>query len=283
MRIVLALALVVLAGSAGCGAEPAPAPRAPAPATVVWAIGDGADGSAAARRLARYVARRHPDRFLYLGDVYERGTAAEFRRHYAPLYGPLASRTDPVIGNHEYANRRRGYEPYWRHARGWSAGTARHRAYVDRSGWQILAYSSEADPASEAAWVRRAVAAHPGTCRIALGHRGRYVVADTLERDNVDQRPIWSQLAGRTAVNLVGHDHLSGRLAPIDGVTVLVSGAGGHDLRRLGRQRHTVAAVKTGVPTATRLVLRRGAAEFRQVDANGRVYDEGTIACTPAG
>jgi hypothetical protein len=33
------------------------------------------------------------------------------------------------------------------------------------------------------------------------------------------------------------------------------------------------------VPTATRLVLRRGAVDFRQVDASGRVYDSGTIPC----
>jgi hypothetical protein len=281
VRVALAVILLLLSG---CAAAPAPAPRAPAaPRTVVWAIGDGADGSAAARRLARYVARRQPDRFFYLGDVYGRGTAAEFRRRYAPLYGALASRTDPVLGNHEYALRHSGYEPYWRGARGWSPARARHRAYVDRSGWQILAYSSEADPMREAAWLAGQVAKHPGTCRIALAHRGRYVVVDSAHTDNADQRPIWSQLGGHTAINLVGHNHIYGRLAPIDGVTVLVSGAGGHQLRGLGRQRHTVAAAKVGVPTATRLVLRRGAADFRQVDARGRVYDEGTIACTPAG
>jgi hypothetical protein len=281
MRCAVAIVLVLLAGCAGA---PTPAPRsAPGTQTVVWAIGDGADGSAAAQRLARYVARRHPDRFLYLGDVYESGTAADFRRHYAPLFGALAGRTDPVLGNHEYANRRSGYEPYWRRARDWSRARARHRAYVGRSGWQIIAYSSEADPASEAAWVGRQVARHSGTCRLALAHRGRYVVVDTAHTDNADQRPIWARLAGRTAINLVGHNHIYGRLAPIDGVTVLVSGAGGHDLRRLGRQRHTVAAAKTGIPTATRLVLRRRAADFRQVDAQGTVYDEGTIACTPAG
>jgi hypothetical protein len=281
-RIALLAALVLLPA---CGARHQTAARAAAPGqTVVWAIGDGADGSDRARTLARYVERQGPQRFFYLGDVYELGTAAEYADHYAPLYGALAKRTDPVVGNHEYPLRRVGYEPYWRRARGWSPTIARHRAYVDRaSGWQVIAYSSEADPASEAAWVGRQVAKRAGTCRIALAHRGRYVVTDTAHTDNADQAPVWARLARRTAINLVGHNHIYGRLAPIDGVTVIVSGAGGHDLRTLGPQRHRVAATRIGIPTATRLVLRRGAVDFRQVDARGRVYDSGTVRCTPAG
>jgi acid phosphatase type 7 len=281
---VLALALLVAAALLASGGDEREAgPGAGRAGTVVWAVGDGADGSADGRRLARYVAARRPDRFIYLGDVYETGAAREFAEHYDPVYGRLAGRTDPVIGNHEYAGRDAGYLPYWRRERGWSSGRALHRSSVDPvSGWQVIAYSSESDPRREGAWVRRQVARHGGTCRIAAGHRGRYVAADTAHGDNRDQAPIWRALAGRTAVNLVGHNHLYARLAPIDGVHVLVSGAGGHELRALGPQRHAVAAIRTGVPTATRLTLRRGALDFRQVDARGRVYDAGTITCTPA-
>ena len=253
------------------------------PRTVVYALGDGADGSAEGRRLARYVRSRRPDRFIYLGDVYERGTRAEFSANYHPLYGRLARRTDPVLGNHEFNHRFGGYFPYWKRRRGFDRDRARHRAFVDDTGWQIVAYSSESPPAAEAEWLRAQVALHPGTCRIAAGHRGRYAVADALQGDSPDQEPIWAALARGTAIGLVGHSHLYGRLAPIDGVNVIVSGAGGHELRQPGAQAHAVAAVQAGVPTATRLVLRRGRADFRQVDATGRVYDSGTIGCTPAG
>lgn len=276
------LAFAVLASPVAQTERDATAARGKPARTVVWALGDGADGSAEGRRLARYVRSRDPDRFLYLGDVYERGAARDFKRHYAPLYGRLAGRTDPVIGNHEYARRFDGYYPYWKRERGLGHERARHRAYVDDSGWQVLVYSSESDPEEEAAWVGRQVARHAGTCRIAAAHRGRYVVADDEHADNADQAPVWSVLAGRTALNLVGHNHLYGRLAPIDGVHVLLSGAGGHGLRALGEQQHPVAATEIGVPTATRLVLRRGALDFSQVDAQGRVYDSGTIPCAPA-
>jgi acid phosphatase type 7 len=283
-RAVLAtLALAAAAFAAGANERPERAKATGKTAqTVVWALGDGADGSAEGRRLADYVRSQQPERFLYLGDVYEHGDAEEFARNYDPLYGELAQRTDPVLGNHEFERRFEGYFPYWKRARGLGRTRARHRAYVDETGWQVIAYSSESDPAAEAAWVRRQAARHPGTCRIAAGHRGRYVVADDSHADNPDQQPVWSALAGRTAVNLIGHNHLYGRLAPIDGVHVVLSGAGGHELRPLGKQRHPVAAAEEGVPTATRLVLRRGALDFAQLDADGRVYDAGTIACAPA-
>jgi hypothetical protein len=272
-----ALALLLVPRVDGASAADATSSAA---ATVVWALGDGADGSKPSRRLARFVTRRRPDRVFYLGDVYEHGTAADFRRHYAPLYGRLATRTDPVFGNHEFPTRKRGYNRYWRRARGWKPGRARHRAYVDRSGWQILAYNSEHDAAAEARWLSRRMARHRGSCRVAIAHRARYMVPDTLSSPSEDgQEPVWDVLEDRTAINLVAHSHLYGRLEPIDDVNVIVSGAGGHELREVGEPEREVAASVTGRPIALRLVLRPGVARFAAFDARGRVHDRGTIRC----
>jgi calcineurin-like phosphoesterase family protein len=250
--------------------------------TVVYALGDGADGSAQARDLANYINGQNPDRFFYLGDVYGTGTAAQFAANYDPLYGSMASKTDPVMGNHEYLNRSTGYYPYWQSKRGWTQAQADHRSYIDAaSGWQIIAYSSEADAASEGNWVASEIAKRAGTCRIVIAHRGRHVVVDAAHNDQASQEPVWSKIIDKTAINLVAHNHIYGRLAPVSGVTVIVSGAGGHDLRTLGVQHHTVVATTTGTPTATRFVLRRGIADFQQVDRTGKVYDSGTVACTP--
>jgi hypothetical protein len=255
------------------------------PASAHWtssstsSTGDGADGSSSSRELAAYIRAQDPDRFFYLGDVYESGTAGEFETNYDPAYGAMADKTDPVIGNHEYPNRSSGYYPYWQQKRGWTSEQARHRSYVTPEGWQVIAYSSEHDPAAEASWVADEVAKHAGTCRIVMAHRGRHVVTDTEHGDNPGQEPIWSQIADKTAINLVGHNHIYGRLAPINGVNVIVSGAGKAGLRSLGSQHHVVAASENPVPTATKLVLRPGAADFQQVDKNGTVYDSGRINC----
>ena len=133
---------------------------------------------------------------------------------------------------------------------------AKHRSYVDeRSGWQVIAYSSQApDTHAEARWVSGEIKKHRGTCRIAMAHKGRHVVADSHHSDNREQEPIWQALKGTAAINLIGHEHIYGRLEPIDGVHVIVSGAGGHDLR----------------------------AELTRVDADGGVHDSTTISCTPA-
>jgi len=251
--------------------------------TVVYALGDGADGSSTSVALANYVKARNPDRFFYLGDVYETGTASEFNTKYDPMYGSMAAKTDPVIGNHEYPNRSTGYYAYWRTKRGWTETQAKHRSYVDAaSGWQVIAYSSETSMAEEGTWVAGEVAKHAGTCRIVMAHKGRHVVTDTSHGDNSSQEPVWTKIVNKTAINLVGHNHIYGRLAPISGVNVFVSGAGGHGLRSLGSQHHTVAKSKTFVATATRFVLRPGAADYQQVDKNGTVYDSGTIGCVPA-
>jgi hypothetical protein len=254
----------------------------PPSGTTVFALGDGADGSSASRELAAYIQAQDPDRFFYLGDVYESGTAEEFASHYEPAYGALADKTDPVIGNHEYPSRSSGYYPYWQQKRGWTSEQAKHRSYVTPEGWQVIAYSSEHDPATEATWVANEVAKHPGTCRIVMAHKGRHVVTDTAHGDNPGQEPIWSRIVNKTAINLVGHNHIYGRLAPINGVNVIVSGAGKGGLRSLGSQHHVVAASQNQVPTATKLVLRPGAADFQQVDKNGTVYDSGRITCVTA-
>ena len=47
----------------------------PAQAQTVWAVGDGADSDSQDDALAGRIQGSGVDRFLYLGDVYETGTA----------------------------------------------------------------------------------------------------------------------------------------------------------------------------------------------------------------
>lgn len=75
---------------------------------VVWAAGDGADGSTAARRVASLIAADRPERVLYLGDVYEQGTDREFQDNFAPVYGSLSRRMAPTPGNHDWPAHRSG-------------------------------------------------------------------------------------------------------------------------------------------------------------------------------
>jgi hypothetical protein len=276
VRAVVAVAAVLLAG---CGDEPAreqPEPRE----TVVWAVGDAATPGAAPRALASLIVRGPVDRLVYLGDVYEEGTLAEFRRYYEPLYGRLAARTAPVLGNHEYANRRRGYQRYWRG----KLGRAPRPWYALRAGgWQLLALSSESPHgrgSRQVRWLRRRVR-RPTTCRIAFMHRARYSAGER-HGDQPDLAPLWDALRGRAAAVVSGHDHDLQRLEPIDGIVQFVSGAGGRALHDVDDADDRVAFAEDARYGALRLELRPGVAEWAFVADDGEVLDEGALRCRGA-
>src|SRR5690349_4287416 len=69
------------------------------------AAGDGAGGLLNADSVSNLIASWNPNLFLYLGDVYEKGTKSEFYNWYgtsSTFFGRFRSITDPIVGNHEY-------------------------------------------------------------------------------------------------------------------------------------------------------------------------------------
>ncbi|HEX2084575.1 MAG TPA: metallophosphoesterase [Solirubrobacteraceae bacterium] len=276
VRARLLLAALAFAGCGGGGGDDAPPPPA-ARGKVVWAVGDAATPGDAPRPLARLIARSRVDRLLYLGDVYERGTPAEFRRHYDPLYGRLARRTSPVVGNHEHANRRRGYERYWRRKTG-NRPPPWYGTLV--GGWELLALDSELPhgPRSEQVRWLRDVLRGSTTCRIAYWHRPRFSAGE-VHGDQPDTAPLWSALRGRAVAVVSGHDHNLQRLRPVDGIVQFVSGAGGRDLYAVDERDERLAFADDERFGALRLVLRPGSADWSFVADDGGVLDRGTLRC----
>lgn len=262
-------------------------PSGPAGRAVVWAVGDGADGGAAGRAVAARIRAGRVDRFLYLGDVYGPdvggfvrgdGTAADYRNRYAPLYGGLAARTAPTPGNHEWPQRGDGYEPYWRAVMG-RIPPAYYRFTI--AGWQVLSLNSQAPHdrgSAQLRWLARQVA-RPGTCRLAFWHRPRFSAG--RHGDQADIAPLWNALRGRAVLVVAGHDHDMQRFRPIDGMTQVVSGAGGHGLYGLHRDPR-LAFGDDREYGALRIDLRPGRARLRFVAAGGRVLDSSAVRCRQA-
>jgi acid phosphatase type 7 len=248
------------------------------PATV-WAVGDGADGSAIARRLARRIERSRPDAFLYLGDVYPGGTAADYARNYHPIYGRLAPITWPTPGNHEWWSREQGYFPYWRRhgrARPW------HRFGV--GGWEVLSLNSEAPhtPGSpQLRWLRRVLERGEGTCRIAFWHRPRFS-ADTYRGDAPDVAPLWNALQRHARLVLNGHGHALMRFRRSGSLTEYVAGAGGQ-IRYALRPDSRLAFGRSDRTGALRLELSPGKAALQFRAVNGELLDESRATCRPNG
>jgi hypothetical protein len=276
--------------AAGCGAAaarqdstsaPTPTKRAatvPGPLTV-WGIGDAEPGFLA-RRLAALVRRERPSRFLYLGDVYETGTAREFRKGYEPLYGALATRTIPTPGNHEWGNRAVGYEPYWTGKLGRPPGDWSRHAIG--SGWEVLSLNSEAphDAGSpQLGWLRAAVR-RPGTCRIAIWHRPRW--SSGWHGDQADMAPVWQALRGHARIVLSGHDHDLQRFSDVDGMRQVVAGGGGRPNIPIPHpSKAKVRFVNRLTPGGARLRLTRGHAVIELVDSSGAVLDRSSAGCVP--
>src|SRR4051812_1417199 len=196
--------------------------------SVVWAVGDAADGSSTAQQVASLVTSRRIDRLLYLGDIYDAGTSLEFDRNYVPLYGGLGDITAPTIGNHEWPNVATGYVPYWTSARG-KPPPLRYAFSI--SGWQLISLNSNT-PASSAQlqWLRNLIQATPGygNCRIAFDHHPVYSTGPHGGLDAL--QGIFAALRGHARIVLSGHDHDMQRFRPIGGITQLVDGAGGAEL-----------------------------------------------------
>ena len=252
---------------------------APAGHATVWAVGDGANGSAPSKAVAAMVARDDPARFLYLGDVYPAGSAAAFRRAYDPVYGRLARRTAPTPGNHDWGLRAQGYFPYWKRKLGRSVPSW---YTFTLGGWQILSLNSEAPhgPGSpQLAWLHRQLAA-PGTCRLAFWHRPHYS-AGTVHGDAPDTAPLWDALQGHATLVLNGHEHDLQRFAPRDGMVEIVAGAGGNGHYAL---KGGVSGLTFGDAThygAARMDLQPGSAHVTLVAAGGKQLDAVDVPCSP--
>jgi calcineurin-like phosphoesterase family protein len=268
------LAAILLALAAACAPAAAQTPER----VEVWAVGDAATPNDGARRLAAYIRSQRPDRFLYLGDVYEDGTAREFRLNYDPLYGSLARITDPTPGNHEWENRFSGYYPYWRAKKGrrqppWSSASI--------AGWQILALNSMADhgPGSrQLRWLRRQIRATAGDCRIAFAHAPRYSAG--VYEDDPGMAPLWNALRGHARAFLSGHDHNLQRLRPVSGMTQYIAGAGGATVYAIDEDDPQLAWGVSGLFGALRIALEPGLATFEFRDSRGRLLDRSRRRCS---
>ena len=262
----------------------------------LWAVGDSADGSRRARRLAGAIPDAGDlEAFLYLGDVYSDGSARDFLRNYEPLYGRLKEVTAPTPGNHEWDNRALGYVPYWSRVRGVPAPAW----YAFRAaGWLVLSLNSEVpcQPGSaQHDWLSERLRVCDEPC-LAFWHRPRFSAGK--HGDNPDVAPLWDAVRRRASLVLSAHDHNLQRLKPIEGTVQIVAGAGGrsrYELTRswrrflpwprprpLARAHRTFEDPRLAFGNDTddgvlRLDLRPGRIDLAFVATDGRVLDEASV------
>jgi fibronectin type 3 domain-containing protein/predicted phosphodiesterase len=273
-------------------------PKTPSPASgqplVVAAAGDGADGSPNATNATNIIAGWNPDMVLYLGDVYEKGTATEFRNWYgdnSSFYGRFKAKTNPVVGNHEYEGTAApGYFDYW--------DNIPHYYSYDAGGWHFIALDStsqynQTDPTSaQYQWLQNDLNHRPaGQCTLAYFHHPVYSVGP--QGDTSRMNAIWS-LLNTYSVDLVltGHDHDYQRWLPLDGtgnpnsngITQFVVGTGGHGVQGFVRTDDRMAVGLDTSPAgigALKLSLTPTGATYQFNSSTLGPVDSGSVTCAP--
>jgi len=242
----------------------------------VWAVGDGSSTAVTEDdQVAGLIQAGSPDAFLYLGDVYETGTASEYSLGYEPGYGRLKAITKPTPGNHEWGNRASGYDAYWG-----TAYTNPHYYSFDLGGWHFVSVNSEephGEGSAQLSWLRGDLARNPGTCTIAFSHRPRY--SASAHGDEASMAPVFDALTGHATLALFGHDHSYQRLKPIDGITNMVVGTGGRARYPVNSSDPRLAAFRDDSFGALLLDLAPGRADYRFVALGGATLDQGAVSC----
>ncbi len=285
----------------GSAPPPGPAftPVAPGPppagqSLIMSAVGDGAGGETNAAQVTQMIDGWHPDVFLYLGDVYDKGSYTEFYNWYGQtnlFYGLFRNVTDPVIGNHEYEGGvAPGYFAFWNSIPNYYSYTA--------GGWHFIALNSTsqfnqtAPGTGQYQWLLNDLSSNNSACTIAYFHHP--VVSVGPQGDTPSMDAIWSQLvqAGVDIV-LTGHDHGYQRWVPLDanlnpdphGTTQFVNGAGGHAVQNFVRSDPRFV-VGFGDPVnsygAMYFKLNPKGAEYRYYNTAGELLDQGVVPCSGA-
>ncbi len=195
---------------------------------VVSAVGDGAGGEVFEQNVASMVQSENPDLFLYLGDVYQKGTPEEFNNWYANYgYGALRAITNPTIGNHEYSGdpQAEGYFRYW--------DNPPHYYSYDAGGWHFVSLDSTSQFAKSVSgldqdqpstvrgqttqydWLANDLASNAGACTIVYFHHPRWNQGEEGPTTRLDA--VWQLMANNhVSIVLNGHDHDYQRFAPLD-------------------------------------------------------------------
>src|SRR3954452_2840599 len=255
---------------------------------VLAASGDGAGGEQSEADVVGLIKSWNPNLFLYLGDVYEKGSPTEFDNWYnlPGGYGDLRSITDPTPGNHEYnwSGQAAGYFDYW--------NNVPHSFSVDAGNWHLVSFDANGAYGQSGAgtpqynWLASDLATNSRPCTLVYFHEPRYNIGE--EGDTPSLQDLWSLMA-QNGVDVVlnGHDHTYQRWQPLDGagnpapggMTEFIVGTGWHAIGRLVRASSRIAA-QAAQFGALRMELRPDGGDWQFMTTAGTTLDSGALQCS---
>ncbi len=282
--------------SAGGSASPGSAAASPSGQSVVLVgAGDIARCDANGDERTAKLVESQPGIVFTLGDnAYPSGSSTSFRDCYDPSWGRFLDRTAfAVAGNHDY----------------YTGGGASFRAYFGRAAvrdgntwysadvgaWHVIVLDGNCGEVAggcgrsspQVRWLRADLAASDARCTLAMWHEPRF--SSGLHGNDRAVAPFWDALyAAGAELVLNGHDHDYERFVPQDpagrrdeatGITEVVVGTGGGDLRPFVTLSANTAAHASGVYGVAVLTLSADAWDLRFVSTRASITDHATGTC----
>jgi tartrate-resistant acid phosphatase type 5 len=254
-----------------CGALLAGSPRGEQPPVIlaadrpvrVLAFGDFGDGSWGQMRVAGAIARhnrREPLDFgITLGDnFYPKGLVdlldPRWQRDWEGLYSRLGIRFYATLGNHDHYSENSPETEIQRSSL--SASWCLPKPYYTFTAGPIQFFALDTNPIrkrepssdEQLEWLDRALAASSARWKVVYGHHPIFSTGPDGNTEEMVGEVLPVLKRHGADVYLAGHEHIMEYLKPEGGLSFFISGAGGHALRRLGKDgdgRRRWAAGKT--------------------------------------
>lgn len=186
--------------------------------------------------IARAMVEKRPDLMLHLGDVvYPKGELSYYEEALFRPFDQLLRTVPmyPAIGNHDGDGLGgHPYEDVFHLPSDPPSGTELHYSFV-RGPVRFVMLNTQGHTGRESAqvqWLDRTLAANQHPWTIVAMHAP--VFCSTKYSDNEElKRDLWPTLV-KHEVDLVltGHSHGYQRFEPIDGITQVIAGGGGHSI-----------------------------------------------------
>lgn len=261
----------------------------PSEEEVLVGAGDIARCYISGAKLTANLLDKIPGTVFTVGDnVYQDGTAKEFRECYEPSWGRHKNRTRPSPGNHDYHTK--DAVPYFEYF-GDNAGPFGLGYYSYNLGsWHILSLNSNI-PADEFStqmrWLRDDLAKSTHKCTLAYWHYP--VVASSARRIDPRMREIFAELyAHGVDVVVSGHEHDYERFAPMNargerdpanGIRSFIVGTGGAQPGLFGK-KHPLSEVRFVEYGVIKFTLKQGSYTWEFIPAlHDPMSDSGSGVC----
>lgn len=200
----------------------------------VW--GDSGTGSDGQNALAAQIEKSEPDFLLHTGDlIYPDGAAEDLDPKFFTIYQKVLSRVPfyGTLGNHDIRteNGQPFLDAFVFPQNGPIRIPSERNYYVDYANARIAIIDSTQDEATLqsriAPWLERVMSTRNATWKFAVIHHPAY--SSGAHGNTARIQKVLSLLFSKLHIDVVfaGHDHHYERFKPIDGVTYIVTGAGG--------------------------------------------------------